>query len=198
LRADGAVANSAINDVIDKQAPPILGAIRRKLGLPNGSLIIPSDVHDYMVDHKILFQDKFVGACGGNIIDPDHLKNFVDLLVHGEDIAIAKKPPADDKKKTGAALFFREHVVSIVKIPTSSGNWYDLVDSLPTAIDPKNRQRVASRTRCKGRESLETCLQWYACSKFSESDFSYIDRNQWSDAMCDFDPRVFQGFVWSE
>lgn len=74
--------------------------------------------------------------------------------------------------------------------------WFDIVDSLPHTSSYPNRR--ASRTRCKDRDSLYVTLKWYACSKLGESDRTYIDNNAWDEAMCDFDPRVFQGFVWSE
>lgn len=188
LKTSGAISDAAVDHVIDYEAGPILRVVRSKLGLGNHALIIPSDVHDYMVDEKILFQDKFVGVCGGNIMDEEHIGEFVNLLESGERNSHATK-------KTGAALFFHEHVISIVKIVLVTGvSWYDIVDSLPQA-QSKNR---ASRTRCKDRQSLEVALRWYAITKFSGSNLDYIDRNQWDDVMCDFDPRVFQGFVWGE
>ena len=54
----------------------------------------------------------------------------------------------------------------------------------------------ATRTRCKDQDSLRTLLFWYATRKFSQTDEQYIDSNDWDDAMCDLDPRVFQAFVW--
>lgn len=93
------------------------------------------------------------------------------------------------------ALFCREHVVSILKIPLSNGSCYfDLIDSLPSS----RVGGMASRTRCKGRTSFEALLRWYASSNFSESQCEFIDSNRWVDGMCDFDPRVFQSFVWTE
>lgn len=79
------ITNSAINDIIDKRAPPILSIIRSKLGLNRHALIIPSDVHDYLVDENILPQRKFAGVCGGNILDAGHVKCFLKMLVKGED-----------------------------------------------------------------------------------------------------------------
>ena len=93
------------------------------------------------------------------------------------------------------ALFCREHVVSILKIPLSNGSCYfDLIDSLPSS----RVGGMASRTRCKGGTSFEALLRWYASSNFSESQCEFIDSNRWVDGMCDFDPRVFQSFVWTE
>jgi hypothetical protein len=59
-------------------------------------------------------------------------------------------------------------------------------------------QEPAMRMRCLDAESLRIALQWYACSVFSVEDATYIDTYQWDDNLADFDPRVFQAFVWSE
>jgi hypothetical protein len=177
------IADMTIEDVIDNQAPPILSHVRSKLGLPADALIIPSDVHDYLVDRKILHQEKFVGACGGNILDPVHIGEFLKMLEGEGDNA---------PKKLASALFFHEHVVSILKIVgNKSGAWFDIVDSMP-------RDGKATRIRCKTRVALEVTLRWYASAKFSDPDCQYIDGNEWDDIMCDFDPRVFQAFVWVE
>ena len=102
-----------------------------------------------------------------------------------------------ETKKVSAALFFHEHVVSILKVVLADGtSWYDLIDSMPQ--HDKKGELAATRTRCKDRASLESVLSWYACEKFSTTDAKYIDKNYWDDTMCDFDPRVFQAFVWKE
>eukprot|EP00984_Skeletonema_dohrnii_P012837 scaffold5239_cov186-Skeletonema_dohrnii-CCMP3373.AAC.3 len=187
------ISNVAINEIIDKRAPPILNAVRSKLGLSKHALIIPSDVHDYLVDEHILPQDKFVGACGGDILAQGHLNELVEMMVIGHEVN--KKSKSVRKLKVGAALFFREHVVSIIKIPLANGACYfDLIDSLPSS----RVGGMASRMRCKDRASFETLLRWYASSKFSDSQCEFIDANKWDDGMCDFDPRVFQSFVWTE
>lgn len=181
------ISNVAINEIIDKRAPPILNAVRSKLGLSKHALIIPSDVHDYLVDCHILPQDKFVGACGGNILDQGHLNELVEMMIKGNEVS--KKSKSARKLKVGAALFFREHVVSIIKIPLANGACYfDLIDTLPSS----RVGGMASRTRCKDRASFETLLRWYASSKFSDSQCEFIDANKWDDGMSEFDPRVFQ------
>lgn len=180
------VSDTAIEDVIDRRAPPILRTVRTKLGLNQHALIIPSDVHDYLVDERILPQDSFVGVCGGNVLDEGHTSELMNMLVKGKD-------RGSPNRKTAAALFFREHVVSIVKTPLPSGAcWFDLVDSLPSV------DGMASRTRCKDRTAFELLLKHYACHKFSEANCNFIEGHEWDDVMCDFDPRVFQAFVWSE
>ena len=182
------VTDKEVNNVIDRECGPILRQIRRKLQLPGCSLIIPSDVHDHLVDANILFQHKFVGAAGGNILDTDHVGEVFTLL------------EGSDKDKTrhlkaGATLFFKEHVVSIVKFPTSRTTAvYDLIDSLPG-----NMFGGGTRTRCQDIDALRVLLQWYASRKFSDSNCTYIDRHpKWDDMMADFDPRVFQAFVWAD
>jgi hypothetical protein len=54
-----------------------------------------------------------------------------------------------------------------------------------------------ARVRCFDGESLEAVLRWYACSVFTNENISYINQYSWNDAKCDFDPRVFQAFIWS-
>lgn len=65
-------------------------------------------------------------------------------------------------------------------------------------LDDLPLQEPAMRMRCLDVEALRIALQWYACSSFSVEDETYIDTYQWDDNLADFDPRVFQAFVWSE
>jgi len=196
------ISDMKIEEVIDEIAPSILSRVRNKLGLSGHALIIPSDVHDYLVDEKILKQEMFVGVCGGNLLDSTHVGEFLNLLESGEDSQSndGREEKKDITKKVAAALFFHEHVVSILKVVLADGTmWYDLVDSMPTKMNSNGQEQLsATRTRCKNRQSLESLLYWYACEKFSPADSKYIDANEWDDNMCDFDPRVFQGFVWKE
>jgi len=188
------MSDNSIEEVIDNKAPPILSAVRRKLGLPGEALIIPSDVHDYLVDLKLLRQDMFVGVCGGNILNPNHLGIFLNMLKNGSSEEAEEKK--NSTRKVAAALFFHEHVVSILKLNMSNGDcWFDLVDSMPKSRE--GGRMGGTRTRCKDINALEVVLREYACSKFSESNCMYIDNNLWDDILCDFDPRVFQAFVWA-
>jgi len=193
----GGITNDQICRIIDAQCGPILRNIRSKLGLGGHALIIPSDVHDHLVDAKVLSQQDFEGVAGGNILDDDHLSSFVDLLAFGD---------GDSKKNGGAyrtaaaTLFFREHVVSIVKIVQRTGSgppkvMYDLIDSLP-GLSSGSSNVMATRTRCVDLEALYVLLRWYASRKLTPANCTYCDRNAWDDALADFDPRVFQGFVW--
>jgi hypothetical protein len=53
IRSSGSVPDDTINEIIDNKSPVILSAVRRKLALAPNALIIPSDVHDYMIDEGI-------------------------------------------------------------------------------------------------------------------------------------------------
>jgi hypothetical protein len=207
------ISDDAIENVINNEAPPILWDVRRRLGLQQHALIVPSDVHDYLIEKKILLQDKFVGACGGNLLDPEHRGQLIDMLTNGHDHFLKdsagykkshdKSSPNRNNCKVGAALFFHEHVISIVKLVFPDGTfWFDIVDSLPSPSisredNPVGVSLQSTRIRCKSIPALDATLRWYACSKFTEADKSYINANIWDDALCDFDPRVFQAFVWA-
>lgn len=56
----------------------------------------------------------------------------------------------------------------------------------------------AVRIRCDDAESLTATLQWYACSKFTKEDRKYIETYEWDERNGDFDPRIFQAFVWAD
>ena len=222
LSSHGAgISDSTIETIIDQWAPPVLRKVRNSLGLGKDALIVPSDVHDSLVDDGVLKQDGFVGVCGGNLLDDNHVHGFLELLGvtdvdhHYNHNQSPIEYDDDDPniqnnhrpQKVAAALFFHEHVISILKVvPTAGvGCWYDFVDSLPcrqtVPTDDDNGNAVvvgATRTRCRDRKSLETTLGWYACNKFSEADLQYINKNEWNDSNSDFDPRVFQAFAWKE
>lgn len=199
---DKGVTNANIAKVIDEIAPPILLRVRKKLGLGKNAFIIPSDVHDFLVDEKILLQEQFVGVVGGNILDDDHVGELFKLLENGSDEINGEsltngyaRNSALKHKKVAGALFFHEHVVSIVKTILAGGSrcYYDLVDSMPD-----HGTNSATRTRCKSIESFKSALSYYALTKFSTTELGYIDKNNWNADMVDFDPRVFQAFVWKE
>jgi hypothetical protein len=127
-------------------------------------------------------------------------------------------------RKVAACFFFHEHVVTILKLQRHDKNnktcWYDVIDGLPlkqtlarvgqstdsftgllsmteseTTLSEAFLPRTA-RIRCLSAEALTVFLRWYACSKFSHDNIKYIDQYAWNDNSCDFDPRVFQGFIW--
>jgi hypothetical protein len=174
--------NHEIVQVIDKECVPLSREIRRNLDIGEGGLIIPSDVHDHLTDKKILFQKHFVGATGGSVLSEQHMGEFLKLF--------------QAKRKAGATFFFKEHVISILKIPVGGGKaFYDVVDSLPGTTDSRSKP-CASRTRCKDEEALDVLLKWYTTKKLDTSKFHYIDNNDWDENNPELDPRVFQGFVW--
>jgi len=102
-------------------------------------------------------------------------------------------------KKVAATFFFHEHVICILKSFTLKGELrYELVDSMPRNMKPGLGPASAVRVRCLDIEGLKVLLSWYACSRFSDSNCDFIDQHGWDENNCDFDPRVFQAFVWSE
>lgn len=60
------------------------------------------------------------------------------------------------------------------------------------------QQPNAARIRCFDAESLKATLQWYAFSAFTSENANYIDTWVWDEKLTDFDPRVFQAFLWKE
>ena len=110
------MSDASIKNVIDNKAGPHLINIRTKLGLSQHALIIPSDVHDHFVDEKVMRQDTFVGATGGNILDEEHVGELIKCLNDSGD------------KKSAAALFYHAHVICIVKMRVgkevrTDGSW---------------------------------------------------------------------------
>jgi hypothetical protein len=59
------VSNETIEHVIDVQCGPILRAIRNKLRLGYQSLIVPSDVHDHLMDKQAVYRShrwQYIGS----------------------------------------------------------------------------------------------------------------------------------------
>lgn len=249
------IEDETIRLVIDTQAPLVLPRVRKKLGLPEGALIIPSDVHDFLIQENFLLSEQFAGVYGGNILDDGHLSQFVDYLsTFGNGVGCDDDTgEAVESRKIAATFFFHEHVVSLHRItrristsfrhtstrkttaksgffrklrsrknknvPTDDitttireeNTWFEIIDSLPGAAmlnnDEDREQQtteecyshlpVTARIRCNDKRSLHAALRWYACSKFTPDDQKFIDSYQWDDTNMEFDPRVFQSFVWS-
>lgn len=198
---DHGLADTAICEVIDEEAPALLSEVRCRLGLSRDALIIPSDVHDFLIEKELLDSEQFVTVCGGDVLDDAHLSHFVDELQH------QNGPTANySGRKLAASFFFHQHVVVILKLQRSPMEaWYDLIDSLPKqeTLGKKFKDSYdefipnTSRIRCMGEESLKAALRWYACSRFTEENIAYIDRYDWDDAYADYDPRVFQAYLWA-
>mmetsp|Transcript_16344 Transcript_16344/g.24942 ORF Transcript_16344/g.24942 Transcript_16344/m.24942 type:complete len:610 (-) Transcript_16344:358-2187(-) len=200
---DHGLADAAICEVIDRETPSLLSEVRSNLGLSQNALIIPSDVHDFLINKQLLTSEQFVTVCGGDILDDAHLSHFVDELQHGNG-----SDTNYSGRKLAASFFFHEHVVAILKLQRSRTEaWYDLIDSLPKQETFRNRFEDiesndgfilnTSRIRCIGAESLKGALRWYACSRFTEENRTYIDMYDWDDAYADYDPRVFQAYLWA-
>jgi hypothetical protein len=208
---DPGLTDATIKQVIDSETPGILTQLRGELGLSAQAFLIPSDAHDYLIKNGQLAQSQFVNVLGGNILDECHIASLVGALESGM------------QRKLAATLFFHEHVVAILKVRREHDKfWYDVIDSLPkkkTVIRMGEstaafHRRLAlsssleemedaflpmtARIRCLDAEALTVFLKWYACSKFSSENTSYIDQYEWDETSCDFDPRVFQAFIWSE
>ena len=84
LSSGGGISDQGVEEIIDATAGRWLLEIRSKLGLSDQALIIPSDVHDHFVDHKVLKQDMFIGASGGNILDEEHITAMLNNLNENE------------------------------------------------------------------------------------------------------------------
>ena len=137
------ISDDVIERMIDDEAPPILRQVRQKMGLRSEALIVPSDVHDYLVDEKFLKQNQFVGVFGGNILDTEHLSSFYNLLEGKESVS-----------KMAATLFFREHVVRILKMTRSNEiTRYWAVGGNSSAREILTRPFCfcSRRTRCRRR-----------------------------------------------
>lgn len=210
---DPGLPDSTITSVIDVETPVILRQLRHELGLSAQAFLIPSDAHDHLIENGQLSQKQFINVTGGNVLDEGHLAAFVNAIVSAKN------------RRVAATFFFHEHVVAILKLQQDVNTfWYDLIDGLPLkatllrmgesndwstmslsskplgeAMSSASSEAFLTRTariRCLNSEALTVCLRWYACSKFGEDNISFIDRYPWNDNSCDFDPRVFQGFVW--
>uniref|UniRef100_A0A7S2UKL1 Uncharacterized protein n=1 Tax=Attheya septentrionalis TaxID=420275 RepID=A0A7S2UKL1_9STRA len=169
---DDGVSNDAIVHVINVETPAILPKIRDKLGLVKDALIVPSDVHDYLLDHGnnkdenddpkdengrlndggvctsqnncVLAQEDFVTVCGGNVMDPQHLGQLIDVLSsfdnehdrnnnnNNHNNVDPKEQQRRRKRKLAATFFFHEHVICIHRLWRGENVvWYDVIDSLP-------------------------------------------------------------------
>lgn len=219
------IPDDQIQQVIDIHAPTVLEKVRTKLNLAQDSFIIPSDVHDHLMEVGLLSPSSFVGVCGGNILDDEHLLQLKQLLLLSHDENEQKRLGG---RKIASNMFFHGHVVALHVIQNGERVWVDLIDSLPNpeawvcrsrqsqidegrepddefesrdqpSFDTENELPMnAVRIRCTDMEHFDTLVRQYALSKFSTEERQFIDRNPWEDNNSHFDPRVFQAFVWSE
>jgi len=165
------IADEMINEVIDVHTVRILPEVRRKLGLPPDSFIVPSDVHDYLIDEGLLSTSQFVGVCGGSILDDDHIEQFKSTLLLLNDKRERERLRG---KRLGATFFFAGHVVALHVINHEGCNHVELIDSLP---NHKTWVRQSSSSPdvscCEDRDPSETS------SRFSDDCFDEIwDRSE--------------------
>jgi hypothetical protein len=199
--------DATISSIIDTECPSILPAIRTCLGVSKNAFLIPHDAHESLINSEHMCRDQFVNVCGGNILEDDHLDSLIKEL--------CKVLP--DGKKLGATFFFHQHVIAILQLrqcgskkpakkkdPTPAVS-FDVIDSLPNKAtlpsddnEYRHRPPDCARIFCKDADSLKATLKWYACSVFTPENESYIDAYQWDEKLTDFDPRVFQAFLWKE
>lgn len=208
---DPGLPDSTIIHTIDYETPAILSQLRANLGLSSQAFLIPSDAHDFLIDNGQFSQSQFVNVVGGNILDDSHVDKFVRMIEDSK------------QKKISATLYFHEHVIAILHLRRGEGPcWFDWIDSLPLKsflARPNERAEdfirrlgldfteaelsdalvpKTARIRCLNTDALKACIRWYACSKMSPENLSYIDNYDWDELQSDFDPRVFQAFVWGD
>jgi hypothetical protein len=114
--------------------------------------------------------------------------DIIDSLPHEETLSrvgetIASE--ADGSRMDDTSNSLRLHSDGLLS-PGSGSE--DMVDHVPPP--------QAARIRCLDVESLKATLLWYACSVFTPENRAYIDSYQWDEYLSDFDPRVFQAFLW--
>jgi hypothetical protein len=136
----------------------------------------------YFHDADILPRTMFSEMIGGNILDVQHVRNFLAML----------KP--SQHCKAGACLFFHEHFVSVLKTPLPGVCVvYDLIESMPLLT---SHQR-GTRTRCYSVEALEVLLRYYCASQFTRTQCVQIEGSIYNELMSLEDPRTFQAMVYS-
>lgn len=122
------IVDEMINEVIDVHTVSILPEVRRKLGLDGNSFIVPSDVHDYLIDVGLLSTSQFVGVCGGSILEDSHIEQFKSTLLLLDNERERERLKG---KRLGATFFFAGHVIAFHIINHEGCNHIELIDSLP-------------------------------------------------------------------
>jgi len=168
------LSDDMINEVIDVHTVSILPEVRRKLGLSPDSFIVPSDVHDYLINVGLLSTSQFVGVCGGSILDDDHIKQFTStLLLLGDD----RDKDRLRGKRLGATFFFAGHVIAFHLINREGCNHVELIDSLPKHEAWSHQSTCSSDAlSCEDREPSETSSRYSDHSKTMRErsdDFDY-------------------------
>jgi len=213
------LSDETIASIIDTESPSLLPAIRKALGVAKSAFLIPHDAHECLIDSKQMDRDQFVTVCGGNILEEGHLGALIQELskvlpdgkklgatffFHQHVIAILQLRDGDSNDGKAKKKSSKKNAVS-----------FDVIDSLPsrktlrvtnTCSPPSSppsggrnhTPQNCARFFCKDVTSLKTFLKWYACSVFNSENERYIDAYQWDEKLTDYDPRVFQAFLWKQ
>ena len=177
------IPDGLINLVIDEHAASILPDVRGKLRLERDAFIIPSDVHDHLIEVGLLSTSQFVGVCGGNVLDDDHLQAFKSSLLLSDDPRERERLRG---RKVAATFFFHGHVVALHVVRRNGsdddGNaWIELIDSLPNPetwiVDPRQSPSASSADppgigsrsspRWSGRETDD---EWERAPEYGDGD----------------------------
>ena len=217
---DPGLPDVVIQQCIDQETTSVLPPLRHQLGLSQHAFLIPADAHDYLIENGQLSQEQFHSVVGGNILDDSHLNAFVSAL---EEVKDGKVAATLFFHEHVVAIMKLKRTISSGSAVTW---WYDVIDSLPnkatfcrtrespielcqrlgifnrlTDAEVAEESEIATlpktaRIRCLDAEALIAFIRWYACSKFNDENMAYIDQYNWDDSASDFDPRVFQSFIW--
>ena len=223
IRSDPGLTDSEIVMIIDQEAPNVLSELRQSLGLAEHAFLIPADVHDYLLDQGQLASSQFINVAGGNILNDEHLQAFISILEKASSNDGKQKIGATLFFHEHVLAVCKLHRSDSTTGTAATRSWYDIIDSLPNpATLRRSTESMAdvyhrigmfnsvnveecmmnhmipktARLRCLDEDALCAVLKWYACSKFTEENISYIDQYPWDEQTCDFDPRVFQAFIW--
>jgi hypothetical protein len=177
------IPDGLINLVIDEHAASILPDVRGKLRLERDAFIIPSDVHDHLIKVGLLSTSQFVGVCGGNVLDDDHLQAFKSSLLLSDDPRERERLRG---RKVAATFFFHGHVVALHVVRRNGsdddGNaCIELIDSLPNPetwiVDPRQSSSTSSADppgigsrsspRWSGRETDD---EWECVPEYGDGD----------------------------
>ena len=167
---DNGLSDEMINEVIDVHTVSVLPTVRSKLGLPPDSFIVPSDVHDYLIDVGLLSTSQFVGVCGGNILDDDHIEQFKSTLLLLDDERERERLKG---KRLGATFFFAGHVIAFHLINNEGCTHIELIDSLPNHETWSCRLSSDLSSSCEYREPSETSSR---CSDPSDGMWERSDK----------------------
>jgi len=216
------LSDGTIASVIDTESPSLLPDIRNSLGVSKNAFLIPHDAHEALIESKHMSRDQFVTVCGGNILEEGHLDALVRELskvlpdgkklgatffFHQHVIAILQlrgcsndsQADSDSNKKGTTSRTSTSVSFDVIdSLPNKATLPLPSISSSPISSDAHPRPPNCARIFCEDTASLKTTLKWYACSVFTPENKRYIDDYQWDEKLTDFDPRVFQAFLWKE